>query len=587
MLRQLIVSVVGHVDHGKSSILDSIRNTSIIKNEAGNITQAIGASLIPMESVMKICGELLKKKDIKIPGLLFIDTPGHAAFTSLRKRGGSLADLAILVVDINEGFKPQTKEALEILKQSKTPFVVAANKIDLIPGWERKEKFFLKNYSSQNGNTKENIDSKIYELVGRLFEYGFNSERFDRVSDYSKQIAIVPCSAKSSEGIPELLAVLIGLAQRFMTKELEIDLNGPARGVILEVKEAKGLGKVLDALIYNGILKVRDEIVIGGIGDIIRTRVKILQKPAALRDIRDVKTSFVSIPKIESAAAVRISAPNIEGAIAGMPFISLNGISFEDAEEELKRQINEVVIDTDNKGIIIKADSLGSLEALIKMLKERGIQIKKASIGEITKKDIIEAEANLESEPLDAVILGFNAKPNKEAEELLKKSEVHVIYSDIIYAIIDEFKKWKEDSLKKMQEKELSSLIQPSKIRILPGYVFRQSNPAIVGVEVLNGKLCVNTPLMNSQGKVLTTVKTIQEEKDNIHEANAGKQVAISLEHVIIGRQINENDVLYSAVPEEDFRKFKELKELLSDEQKNLLKEIADIMRKNDPFWGV
>ncbi len=587
MLRQLIVSVVGHVDHGKSSILDSIRNTSIIKNEAGNITQAIGASLIPMESVMRICGELLKKKDIRIPGLLFIDTPGHAAFTSLRKRGGNLADLAILVVDINEGFKPQTKEALEILKQSKTPFVVAANKIDLIPGWERKEKFFLKNYSLQNGNTKENIDNKIYELVGKLFEYGFNSERFDRVSDYSKQIAIVPCSAKSSEGIPELLAVLIGLAQRFMTKELEIDLNGPVRGVILEVKEAKGLGKVLDALIYNGILKVRDDIVIGGIGEIIRTRVKILQKPAVLRDIRDVKTSFVSIPKIESAAAVRISAPNIEGAIAGMPFISLNGISFKDAEEELKRQINEVVIDTDNKGIIIKADSLGSLEALIKMLKERGIQIKKASIGEITKKDIIEAEANLESEPLDAVILGFNAKPNKEAEELLKKSEVHVISSDIIYAIIDEFNKWKEGSLKKMQEKELSSLIQPSKIRILPGYVFRQSNPAIVGVEVLNGKLCVNTPLMNSQGKVLTTVKTIREEKDNIHEANAGKQVAISLEHVIIGRQINENDVLYSAVPEDDFRKFKELKELLSDEQKNLLKEIADIMRKNDPFWGV
>jgi translation initiation factor 5B len=586
-LRQLIVSVVGHVDHGKSSILDKVRCSNIIDTEAGKITQAIGASCVPMDSISKICGSLLKIDTVKIPGLLFIDTPGHAAFTSLRRRGGSLADMAILVVDINEGFKPQTKEALEILKQFKTPFIVAANKLDLLPGWQPNEKFFIPNLKSQTQSLQTTLDTKIYELVGKLHELGFQSERLDRVEDFAKQIAIVPCSAKTGEGIPEILMGLIGMAQKFMGDSLELNTKEPAKGVVLEVKEAKGLGKVLDTIIYSGTIKRNDQIIIGGVDDVIKTKVKLLQVPLPLCEIRDKKTNFKLTPEVKAAASVRISAPNIDKVIAGMPVIVVNPENQSQAEEELKKQIDEVIIQTDQQGIVIKADSLGSLEALVKMLQEREISIKSATIGNISKKDIIEAEANFENDPLDCVILGFNTKIQKDVEDLAKEKKVKVISSEVIYSIIDEYEKYKEESKKQFQKDKLELLITPAKMRQMPGYVFRQCNPAIVGVEIISGSLKLNSPVMNKTGKTLSHVRTMQEDQDNVKTAEAGKQVAISLDHITIGRQMNEGDILYSAIPEEDFKKFKELKDLLKPEQKELLKEIAEIMRKANPFWGI
>ena len=235
-IRSPLCVVLAHVDHGKTSILDKIRGSAITKGEAGGITQAIGASIIPLEIIKKICGKLLEALNMKftIPGLLFIDTPGHASFTSLRKRGGNLADIAILVIDINEGLKPQTIESIEILKQYKTPFIIAANKIDLISGWQPKDMPIITNIEQQGENIRKLLDKKIYELVGKLAERGFNSERFDRVDDFTKSIAIVPTSAKTGEGIPELLMVLTGLAQKFLEKCLNCDTQGPAKGTILE-----------------------------------------------------------------------------------------------------------------------------------------------------------------------------------------------------------------------------------------------------------------------------------------------------------------------------------------------------------------
>ena len=219
-IRQPIVTVVGHVDHGKTSILDKIRGSAIQAGEAGGITQAIGASIIPLHTIQKITGELLEKMNMKfnIPGILFIDTPGHASFTSLRKRGGNLADIAILVVDITEGLKPQTIESIEILKQFKTPFIIAANKIDLISGWVTKEGPLAASLNSQPDSVRNLVDTKLYNLVGKIAEHGFNADRFDRVDDFTKNIAIVPTSAKTGEGIPELLMIMSGLAQKFLEK---------------------------------------------------------------------------------------------------------------------------------------------------------------------------------------------------------------------------------------------------------------------------------------------------------------------------------------------------------------------------------
>ena len=303
-VRSPICIVLGHVDHGKSSILDKIRNTDIVESEPGKITQAIGASIIPLDAIKKVCGKLLENLNMKftIPGILAIDTPGHAAFTTLRKRGGSISDIAILVVDINEGFKPQTEEAIEILKTYKTPFIVAANKIDLIPGWKRKNEFLLKNIESQEMSTIGLFEQKMYELVGKFNEkFTIQADRFDRVQDFTKQVAIVPVSAITGEGIPELLMVLAGLAQKYLEQCLECNVEGQAKGTILEVKEEKGLGKAMDVIIYDGTLKVNDIIVIGGIDQPIVTKVRELFEPKQLVDMKDKKSKYTSVKEAVSA----------------------------------------------------------------------------------------------------------------------------------------------------------------------------------------------------------------------------------------------------------------------------------------------
>jgi len=583
-IRSLICTTLGHVDHGKSSILDKIRNTSIVKNEAGAITQAIGASIVPLEIIKKICGSLLDNVQNKftIPGLLFIDTPGHAAFTNLRRRGGNLADIAILVIDIKEGLMPQTLESIEILKNYKTPFIIATNKIDLLNGWQKKDGFVLKNIQEQSEATQKILEKKHYQVVGKLSELGLNAERFDRVEDYTKQVAIIPTSAETGEGIPELLMVLSGLAQKFLESNLSCNIDGPAKGTILEVKEAKGIGKCVDAIIYDGTLKKGDTIVIGSLTEPIVTKVKALFEPMALSEIRDKKSKFKSVPQVKAAIGVRISAPEIENVIAGMPLSSASD-DLDKVKEEMKKEVEEVLIETDKEGIVIKADTLGSLEALSKLLKEKEISIKKASIGTITKKDVADAEANYEKNPLLAIVLGFNVKD----ECGICKDTVKVFVNDVIYRLIEDFEKWQADEKKRIEAKKLDLLIRPVKIEVLTGFVFRQSNPAVCGVEIMEGKLKSGTHLMKNDGNDITEVKGMQKEQETVEFADKKDQVAISMPNVTIGRQINEGDILYSSIPEEDFRKLKGLKQYLSKEEISILKEIAEMKRKNNPTWGI
>ena len=587
-IRSPICTIVGHVDHGKTSILDKIRGTAVTATEAGKITQAIGASIVPLDVIKKICGKLLEqlKLQLTIPGLLFIDTPGHAAFINLRKRGGALADIAVLVVDINEGFKPQTLESIEILKSDKTPFVVAANKLDLVQGWQAEENALLQNLNQQAQRTKEVLDTKLYELVGKLHEQGFGSERFDRVSDYTKQIAIIPVSAHTGEGIPELLMVLAGLAQKFLEKRLQVEVKGEAKGTVLEVKEEKGLGITADVIVYDGTLRVNDLVVIGGLDKAIVTKVRALLEPFPLTEMRIKKAKFRRVKAVFAATGVKIAAPELGGIIAGMPLRSVVGDA-DKVAEEVQQEVKEVLIETDEDGLVIKADTLGSLQALIVLLKESGIPIKSASVGKISKKDIIDAEVSGMENPFYGVLLGFNTSMLPDAEEYVKGKEVHVILHDVIYRLIDEYKKWKDEKKQAMEMAELDKLVRGGKFRILAGYVFRQSNPAVVGVEIINGRLKAGEPVMTKEGRKLTVIKGIQEEKKNVSVAQAGKQVAVSMDGIMVGRQIHEDDTLYIDVPEEDFRKMKELKHYLDRKDVELLKEIAEIKRKENPVWGI
>ncbi|MEM3127212.1 MAG: translation initiation factor IF-2 [Candidatus Woesearchaeota archaeon] len=583
-LRSVICSVLGHVDHGKTSLLDRIRNTTIANTEPGLITQAIGVSIAPIETIKKVCGSLLGAiKKLTIPGLLFIDTPGHAAFSSLRKRGGALADIAVLVVDINEGFKPQTIESIEILKQAKTPFIVAANKIDLLNGWRSNPKeSLLKNIEGQNPDATGAIETQLYRLVARFNDLGFNADRFDRVEDYTKQIAIVPVSAKTGEGIPELLMVLVGLAQKYLEEQLKVHVEGAAKGSILEVKETKGFGVTVDAVIYDGTLKKGNTIVIGGLEKPIVTKVKALLQPEPLSEMRDKKAKFKQVDKAVAATGVKISAPELEGALAGMPLVVCED-NLEECKQEVQSQIEEVTFETDKIGVIVKADTLGSLEAMIKLLHDKGIQIKRASLGNITKKDLMDAETNKEEDELQAVILAFNVE---EMPEIKDQQTIKIIKNKIIYKIIEDYELWLQEEQKKRQD-VLYGVTRPCKVQLMKGYVFRQKSPAVVGTEILGGILKPGMKVMNEKGKEIGVVRQIQHEQENIPEAKYGQQVAVSYEGPTVGRQIKEGDILYSIIIESEFRKMKDHKENLTPKEIELLKEIAQIMRKTNPAWGI
>jgi translation initiation factor 5B len=578
MIRAPICAVVGHVDHGKTTLLDTVRGTATAGGEAGAITQAIGASIVPIKTIMSRAAGFVK--ETKIPGLLFIDTPGHAAFTGMRERGGSLADIAVLIVDMNEGFKPQTVEALKILRNHKTPFIVAANKVDLAPGYRKQEEDIIKDINAQQANVNQYLETKLYELVGTLSEHGMNSERFDRVNDFKNTVAICPISALTGHGVDTLLALLVGLAQRFLEGSLAANTNGPAKGTVLEVAEEQGMGLTLNAIIYDGTLRVGDEIIIGTLhGKPIETKVRALLQPDDVGDIRDKKTLFKQVKEAVSATGVKISAPDLDGVAAGMPFGSGDR---EQLIQDFEESMSHVSIDTDAEGVILKADNVGSLEALVQLLREKNIPIGVADVGPVSKKDLVRAASN----PAEvAVVLAFNLPQNKE-----KAPEgVKVYQENIIYALVDRY----EEHLSYVEEQEKSEQLQhiplPAQLKVLPNCMFRASNPLVCGVEVLQGVLKRDAKLVQQNDPINTIgyVKDIQEKKDSVKEAQPGVQVAISVPGATAGRQINEEDIVWAGISEKDYLTWKENAKHLEPQQKAVLKAYAEIMRESNPLWGV
>jgi translation initiation factor 5B len=553
-------------------LLDAIRGTAVNAAEPGQITQHIGASFVPASVIKRLCSNLLErlKIDIIIPGLLFIDTPGHEAFVTLRKRGGSVADLAVLVIDINEGFQPQTDESLELLKQFKTPFIVAATKVDLIFGWQnRATTCFQDSFSLQSKQVQDELEEKVYKLVGQLYERGFEAERFDRVADFKKQVAIVPCSGKTGEGISELLVMLAGLAQKFLKNNLA--LSDKARGAVLEVKEVKGLGTTIDAIIYDGIIRVGDTLVVGSKNGIIVTKVKALLRPPELRELR-MERNFDYVKEVAAAAGIKIAAPNLEGVIAGSPIVCVKSDEeVEEAKKIIEEEIEQVEFSKDVEGVLAKADSLGSLEALVKILTDNSIPVKKAEIGHVTKQDVIEIDVVKDEEK--KAILCFNVDLLEEAEVLAKEKKIPVFKSNIIYKIVEDYKKWKEDKKEREKLEKLEKVVRPAKIRILPGFVFRHRQPAIVGVEVLAGVLKVNTPLALENKKDVGKVKQIQKEGKNIDQIKTGEKAAISMDEPTVGRQINEGDILISVITPHNLRVLMEVWDKLQEDEKQLLRE--------------
>jgi translation initiation factor 5B len=591
-VRQPIISVLGHVDHGKTTFLDRIRGTAVAAHEAGAITQHIGATEVPAGTIKQMCGGLLQKFKIQmiLPGLLFIDTPGHEAFTNLRRRGGALADLAALVIDINEGFMPQTLESLTILKSYKTPFMLVANKIDLIPGWQPIQKAcFLDSFAKQRSDVQRTLDDKIYELIGKLHELGFEAERFDRIDDFKRQVAIVPASAKTGEGIPDALTILAGLAQRFLEKELAVEVTGPARGTVLEVKEEVGLGTAIDVIIYDGTLAKGDSFVVGGLDKVVTSRVRALLQPKPLDEIRDPQDKFMSVERVFAAAGVKVAAPGIEGAVAGVPFWVVKDES--DVEKfrlELQREIERVRIQTGASGVVLKADALGSLEALETQLLEKEVPIRMADIGDVSRRDVVEAATVAKTDPLLGVVLAFNVKVLQDAQDEAQVQKVPILYENVIYRLMENYEKWSKERREEVRAERLEVFVRPGKFTVKQGYVFRRSHPAIVGVDVLGGVVKPKYPIMQKDGHQVGTIHEIQREKKGVQEAKLGDEVAVSIEGAIVGRHIQEGDTLYTDIPRDHVLELKgELRDLLSGDELAVMDEIITIKQKRDPTYGV
>lgn len=588
--RQPIVCVLGHVDTGKTLLLDKIRKTTVQAREAGGITQHIGASFFPLETLVSISTHLSQNigGKIRIPGLLVIDTPGHEVFANLRKRGGGVADIAILVIDVLKGLEAQTYESLEILRTRKTPFLVVANKIDRISGWNSiANSSFMESYEKQDSYIRQNLDEHLYSIMGKLSQIGFQSNRFDKIGDFTKTIAIIPTSAKTGEGIPELVAILIGLTQQFLHSRLK-NTEGSARGTILEVKEDIGLGTTVNVIIYDGILRKGDIIVLGGVNEPIVTTIRAIFLPKPLDEIRDPRDRFSSVDEVSAAAGVKIAAPNLENAVSGAPFYALPSKDrLEEYLQKVGEEVGKMIIDHDTEGIILKTDALGSLEAISESLKRNKIPIRIADIGDVSKRDVIEAKVVREKELTYGVVLAFNVKILPDAEEEARNNNIPIFRQNIIYQLIDEYVRWMKNEKETKLRNEFDSFIKPAKIVILPGYVFRKAKPAVVGIDITAGCIAPKTKLISKEGKEVGEILQIQNRGESVHSAERGMQVAISIGKVTVGRQINENDVLYVKIPETHAKALMErFLDRLSVEEKETLVEFMNMMRKNSPFWG-
>ena len=573
-IRQPIVTVAGHVDHGKTTILDNIRKTGIQEKEAGGITQKISFTKVPLENIKKRCPELQNNK-LDFPGFLFIDTPGHAAFSHLRKRGGSLADLAILVIDINEGLMPQTIEVIEILKLNKIPFIIALNKIDNIFGWIKKSGSLKENIQEQLKNTQLDFNEKLLMIISSLYHQGFNAKPFYEITDFATQLALIPCSGKTGEGIKEILMMLCGLSQKFLHENLKFKKE--TRGIILEIKKEKSM-KYIEAILYNGILKSGDKIAIASFEDPLITKIRVLE------EIESISNKFKPVIEAHAANGIRMQLINSEKILPGMPFTVFKD-NLKEIQEEFKKEIQEK-INTDKEGIIVKADSLGSLEALIKLLKQEHIKIVYAGIGSINKRDLISAKTNLKIDPLNSAIVGFNTEEDEEVKNM-DKGKVKIIKNEVIYKLIEDLLEFQKEKANEIKKEKMLGLATICKLKILKQYVFRNSKPAIFGVQIIGGKLKSRIPLINEENISKSKIKVIQENNKKVDEAIKDQEVAISLPNILFDKQLEDSEYLYSDISEKQFKEFKKNKDILTIDEVRIIQEIAKIKRNNNPSWGI
>ncbi|RIA95932.1 hypothetical protein C1645_441340 [Glomus cerebriforme] len=549
--------------------VDKIRQTNVQEGEAGGITQQIGATYFPMETIKAKTVPLNKdgKQEYKLPGLLIIDTPGHESFTNLRSRGSSLCNIAILVVDIMHGLEPQTLESLRLLRDRKTPFIVALNKIDRMYDWKSiPDNSFLDSLSKQSEHVKREFKDRVDKTILAFAEQGLNSILYYENKNFAKNVSLVPTSAITGEGIPDMLMLLVNLTQSRMSNELmylsELECT------VLEVKVIEGLGTTIDVILSNGVLNEGDKIVLCGLNGPIVTTIRALLTPQPLRELR-VKSAYVHNKSVKAALGVKISAQDLEKAIAGS---RLMVIGPDDDEDDLKDEIMSDLksllssIDKSGKGVCVQASTLGSLEALLEFLKTSKIPVSGINIGPVHKKDIMRAATMLEKAKEFAVILCFDVKVDKEAQDLAEELGIKIFKADIIYHLFDQFIAYNKEIVEQKRKDQAPQAVFPCILKIVPGAIFNKKDPIVIGVDVVEGALRTGTPLcvvktdpITNQREIITLGKVSSMEQNHkaveiVKKGHAGAGVAIKIECAIyesskmFGRHFVETDEIYSKI---------------------------------------
>lgn len=589
-VRQPIVAVLGHVDSGKTSLLDKIRGTGVQGREAGGITQHIGASFLPAETIRKACGRLYDrlKSDTRIPGILVIDTPGHEVFKNLRSRGGSAADIAILVVDSARGFQPQTTESLDILKARKVPFVVALNKCDQISGWrDGPTPFISEAVEAQDGTVRTELDNRIYGVVGSLSILGYKSEAFYRVKDFKSEVSIIPISARTGVGIPELLTVLVALTQQYMKARLEQEEKDP-RGIVLEANHETGLGDTANIILIDGRIRKGDRVVMAKRDGVIVTKPKAILLPKPLDEMRDPRDRFAAVDAVEAAAGLKLASPDLAGVLPGTTiYVARTGGEEERYAAAVRAELDEMFIDTQTRGVTLKCDTIGSLEAVVQMLRDRGVLIAKADIGPVNRRDVVEARAVKEGDRRLGVVLAFNVKVLPDAADEAENGRIRIFRERVIYKLIDDYTGWVRQDMLHEEDSVFAEITPLAKFTFLKGYVFRNSGPAVFGVRVDAGTLRAKVPFMNRKGRRVGVVHQLQHEGETIPEAAAGQEVACSVRDATIGRTIFEEDVYYTLPSSREAKNLQgRFLDRLTTEQRDALDHVIRVQRERDAAYA-
>ncbi|KAG0490749.1 hypothetical protein HPP92_007612 [Vanilla planifolia] len=559
-LRSPICCILGHVDTGKTKLLDCIRCTNVQEGEAGGITQQIGATYFPTENIRERTKELKADASLRVPGLLVIDTPGHESFTNLRSRGSSLCDIAILVVDIMHGLEPQTIESLNLLKNRNTEFIVALNKVDRLYGWKKCTNAPIrKAMNQQSSDVKNEFNMRLTQIITQFKEQGLNTALYYKNRDLGETFNIVPTSAVSGEGIPDLLLLLVQWAQK--TMEDKLTYVDEVQCTVLEVKVIEGLGTTIDVVLVNGTFYEGDQIIVCGMQGPIMTNIRALMTPHPMKELR-VKGSYIHHKELKAAQGIKISAQGLEHAIAGTSLYVLKpGDDIETIKEAVMHDVNKVMgrIDKSGEGVYVQASTLGSLEALTEFLKSPAVNIPFSdfSIGPVHKKDVMKASVMLERRKEYATILAFDVKVMPEARELAEESGVRIFVADIIYHLFDQFKAYIDNLREEKKKESAEEAVFPCVLKIMPNCVFNKKDPIVLGVNVVEGIAKIGTPICIPSREFIDIgrIASIEVNHKQVDVATKDQKVAIKIvgsnpdeQQKMFGRHFEIDDELVSHI---------------------------------------